>query len=136
MTHPVRVPRDALTIPAYSDQRAWDRLTFGLDVEQSFALFRDMHYVWPWLARNSFRYYVPEDSPIHLARDGRTVYIERFLVRTPSPWNRSQINGRPWDRYVWQPGRNELRTRLVGYPITRPLHLYAPTLAHRIGADR
>lgn len=142
MTHPVRVPRNAREIPAYTDTDAWKRFarysTLGRarDISDTIDLFNERDQVWPWLEANGFRFYVPEDAPIYLTPDGRTAYLERFLIRTPSPWNRPQTAPavvRPRDNYALTADRTDARRRLVGYPITRPLHVFAPMLATKIG---
>ena len=133
MTHPIRIPRKSREIPAYTDSDAWLQLGHG-DTHLIDRLFLDRDHVWPWLEANGFRFYVPDDSPIHLTPDGRTAYLERSLIRTPSPWNRPQTGpARLRDRYALTADRMDLRRRLVGFPITRSLHDYAPTLATRIG---
>lgn len=143
MTHPVRVPRNAREIPAYSDTDAWKRFarysTLGRarDISDTIDLFNERDQVWPWLKANGFHFYVPEDAPIYLTPDGRTAYLERFLIRTPSPWNRPQTGARRFrDRYAFTADGMDARRRLVGYPITRPLRDYAPALAARIGVAR
>ncbi|GAA1714653.1 hypothetical protein [Brachybacterium phenoliresistens] len=133
MTHRPRALRDFAIIPAYDDARAWAALAAGPHAGAVSSLINaDRHQVWPWLLANGFRFYVPSDTALFLTPDGRTVYLERYLIRTPSPWNRDQRHS----AYAHTPDGLSVRRRTVGYPVARPLSRYAPTLAALIGADR
>lgn len=95
--------------------------------------------IFEWVTvGNGFPFYVPvlSESDLFLSRDGRTLYGKKFLVRTPSPWNRPQtgrVIGHWRDTYALTPEGTDLVRKRFAYPIVRSLWDYAPGVAARIG---